>query len=328
MFRMIAGAAALTCLMSTSALAHWVYVSNEKDDTVSVIDTETNEVINTFDVGERPRGITFSQDFSRLYICASDSDTVQVWDVATGKKIHDLPSGEDPEQFALHPDNKHLYIANEDDAIATVVDVESRTVVAQIDVGVEPEGMAVSHDGKWAIVTSETTNMAHWIDTATQQLVDNTLVDQRPRDAEFSADDSELWVTSEIGGTVAVIDTASKQIKHTISFAIKGISKDRIQPVGMELTQDGKYAFIALGPANHVAVVDRTKNYEVVDYILVGRRVWHMALTPEEDKFYTTNGVSGDVTVVDVATLKAEKTIKVGRFPWGAAILPKDKIPQ
>ena len=30
----------------------------------------------------------------------------------------------------------------------------------------------------------------------------------------------------------------------------------------------------------------------------------------------------------EVATLKAEKTIKVGRFPWGAAILPKDKIPQ
>ena len=328
MFRMIAGAAALTCLISTSALAHRVYVTNEKDDTVSVIDTETNEVVDTFEVGERPRGILFSRDFTKLYICASDSDTVQVWDVATGKKLHDLPSGEDPEQFALHPDDKHLYIANEDDAIATVVDVESRSVVAQIDVGVEPEGMAVSHDGKWAIVTSETTNMAHWIDTAAQKLAGNTLVDQRPRDAEFSADDSELWVTSEIGGNVAVIDTASKEVKHTISFAIKGISRDRIQPVGMELTKDGKYAFIALGPANHVAVVDRTKNYEVVDYILVGRRVWHMALTPEEDKFYTTNGVSGDVTVVDVATLKAEKTIKVGRFPWGAAVLPKDKIPQ
>jgi len=34
-----------------------------------------------------------------------------------------------------------------------------------------------------------------------------------------------------------------------------------------------------------------------------------MALTPEEDKLYTTNGVSGDVTVVDVASLKAEKTM-------------------
>ena len=38
-------------------------------------------------------------------------------------------------------------------------------------------------------------------------------------------------------------------------------------------------------------------------------------------------GASGFIEP-DVATLKAEKTIKVGRFPWGAAVLPKDKIPQ
>jgi len=62
--------------------------------------------------------------------------------------------------------------------------------------------------------------------------------------------------------------------------------------------------------------------------VLVGRRVWHIALTPEEDKLYTTNGVSGDVTMVDVASLKAETTIKVGRYPWGVAVLPKEHIPQ
>ena len=102
--------AATLMFAATPASAHWVYVTNEKDDTVSVIDTETNEVIKTIDVGERPRGVTLSKDFKYLFICASDSDTVQIMDVATDKIIHDLPSGEDPEQFALHPDNKHLYI--------------------------------------------------------------------------------------------------------------------------------------------------------------------------------------------------------------------------
>ena len=308
------------------AAAHWVYVSNEKDNTVSVIDTETDEVIETIEVGERPRGVTLSRDFTRLYICASDSDAVQVMDVATREILHELPSGEDPEQFALHPDDRHLYIANEDDAIATVVDTESRTVVAQIDVGVEPEGMAVSHDGRWAIVTSETSNMAHWIDTEAQEIVDNSLVDQRPRDAEFSADDSELWVSSEIGGTVSIFDVATRELKHKLEFAIPGVSRDRVQPVGMELTADGKLAFVALGPANHVAVVERG-TLEVVDYVLVGRRVWHLALTPGEDKLYTTNGVSGDVTVIDVASRRPEKTVKVGRYPWGAAILPAAHIP-
>ena len=134
----------LAVLAPFAAQAGEIWVSNEKDDTLSVIDIDTLEVVRTIPTGERPRGITFSKDFSRLYICASDSDTVQVMDPETGEILHDLPSGEDPEQFVLHPDDRHLYIANEDDAITTVVDTETRKVVAQIDVGIEPEGMAVS----------------------------------------------------------------------------------------------------------------------------------------------------------------------------------------
>ena len=201
------------------------------------------------------------------------------------------------------------------------MDIESRKVVAQIDVGVEPEGMGVSPDGKWAITTSETTNMAHWIDVDKREVVHNSLVDQRPRHAEFDHDGKRLWVSSEIGGTVTVFDVDTKQEIKKIGFEIPGISQDRIQPVGIQLTSDGKLAFVALGPSNRVAVVD-AQTYEVKDYLLVGRRVWHMALTPEEDLLFTTNGVSGDVSVVDVPNLKVIKTIKVGRYPWGAAILP------
>lgn len=303
------------------AMAEEIWVTNEKDDTVSVIDVATLEVIRTIPTGERPRGITFSHDFSRVYICASDSDTVQVMDPGTGEILHNLPSGEDPEQFVLHPNDRHLYIANEDDAITTVVDTVSRTVIAQIDVGIEPEGMAVSPDGKIAITTSETTNMAHWIDTESQQLFANTLVDARPRHAEFVKHGTQLWVSAEIGGTISVFDVATQAEQAKIRFEVKGVHPDRVQPVGFELTEDEKTAFVALGPSNHVAVVN-AETYEVEDYILVGRRVWHMAFNGDKSLLFTTNGVSGDVTVIDVAKRKPIKTIKVGRFPWGAALRP------
>ena len=239
----------------------------------------------------------------------------------SGKILHDLPSGEDPEQFVLHPNDRHLYIANEDDAITTVVDTETRRVVAQIDVGIEPEGMAVSPDGRIAITTSETTSMAHWIDTDTQALFANTLVDQRPRHAEFTLDGKELWVSAEIGGTITIFDVESQTEKAKIGFEVKGVHSDRVQPVGFRMTSDGRYVFVALGPSNHVAVVDQ-QSYEVLDYILVGRRVWHMEFNGDESLLFTTNGVSGDVTVIDVARLQAIKSIKVGRFPWGAAYRP------
>jgi PQQ-dependent catabolism-associated beta-propeller protein len=194
-------------------------------------------------------------------------------------------------------------------------------VVAQVNVGIEPEGMAVSPDGKTVITTSETTNMAHWIDTESYTIFANTLVDSRPRHAEFVKEGSELWVSAEIGGTVSVFNTSDQSEKAKIHFEIDGVHGDLIQPVGFEFTPDHKTAFVALGPSNHVAVVN-AETFEVEDYILVGRRVWHMAFSPDHTQLFTTNGVSGDVTMIDVASRRAEKTIKVGRFPWGAATRP------
>ncbi len=308
-------------LSAAPALADEIWVTNEHDDTISVIDIDTLEVSRTIEVGERPRGITFAKDFSVVYVCASDSDTVQVIDPVTGEILHNLPSGEDPEQFDLHPDNRHLYIANENDAITTVVDVETRTVVAQINVGIEPEGMAISPDGTMAVTTSETTNMAHWINTETQELFANTLVDARPRDANFSPDGNQLWVSAEIGGTVSVFDVETQTDLAKIHFEIPGIHEDRIQPVGFEFTEDGKTVFAALGPSNHIAVIN-ADTFEVEEYLLVGRRVWHMAFNADQSLLFTTNGISGDVTVIDVASRTPIKTIKVGRFPWGATFRP------
>ena len=181
--------------------------------------------------------------------------------------------------------------------------------------------MGVSPDGKVVINTSETTNMAHFIDTDSFEITANVLVDSRPRFAQFSDDGSRLFVSSEIGGTVSVIDPASQQITRTIRFEIPGVLPEAIQPVGVRVTADGKKIFVALGPANRVAVVDGD-TLEVTDYILVGQRVWQLAFTPDQKHLYTTNGNSNDVTVIDVATNTAVKSIPVGQQPWGVVVAP------
>jgi YVTN family beta-propeller protein len=55
-------------------------------------------------------------------------------------------------------------------------------------------------------------------------------------------------------------------------------------------------------------------------YLLVGQRVWHLALTPDDKLLFATNGVSNDVSVIDVGALKVLKSIAVGSYPWGVAI--------
>lgn len=85
---LLSGALALAC---GHAMAATAWVSNEKDNSLSLIDMQTLEVTETLPVGQRPRGLLLSHDNKLLYICASDSDRVQVMDVATRKIIKELP---------------------------------------------------------------------------------------------------------------------------------------------------------------------------------------------------------------------------------------------
>ena len=59
---------------------------------------------------------------------------------------------------------------------------------------------------------------------------------------------------------------------------------------------------------------------EVDKYLLVGRRVWQLAFNDDQSQLLTTNGISGDVSVIDVKAMKVTKSIKVGRYPWGVVI--------
>ena len=39
-------------------------------------------------------------------------------------------------------------------------------------------------------------------------------------------------------------------------------------------------------------------------------------------KLYVANGLTNDMTIIDVGSLEAEKSVPVGRLPWGVAVIP------
>ena len=58
-------------------------------------------------------------------------------------------------------------------------------------------------------------------------------------------------------------------------------------------------------------------SHQVTKYLLVGQRVWHTGITPDEKYPLDTDGVSNDVSVIDVAALKVIKTIRGRRVAMG-----------
>ena len=145
------------------------------------------------------------------------------------------------------------------------------------------------------------------------------MVGTRPRRFAATPDKKELWVTAELSGDVWIIDREKFEVSGKIDFLPPGMRKTDVTPVGLVMTRDGKTAYVTLGHAAHVAVVD-VPTRKIAGYILVGKRSWGITLTRDERTLYVANGFGDDVTVIDVRSRRATLSIPVGRIPWGVII--------
>lgn len=312
--------AALALLLAGSARAQGtVYVSSEKDDALTMIDLATLAVKGTVPTCKRGRHLQLTPD-RKLMLACSDSGVADLIDPATGQSLRRIPLGDDPEAFDISPDGKTIYVSSEDDAAAVFVDAATGKKLKEVKVGQEPEGVKVSPDGKLLYVTSEVASLVHVIDTATGKVVKNIKVGKRPRRMAITADGKELWVTCELDSGVTIVSTADHSVLATLKFEVKGARAQDITPVGIQLSRDGKRAFVALGRANHVAFVDVAAR-RITDLVLVGKRAWNVALDKDEKRLFVVNGLSDDLTVVDVPGAKPIKTVPVGRVPYGVVVV-------
>ena len=99
-----------------------VYVSNGNNDTISVIDTERDTVVQTIRLtldkrlknlrGIIPFGLALSPDQKRLYVAEAGINAVAVVDARKGKVLGHIPAGWFPSRVAVSRDGRSLIVGN------------------------------------------------------------------------------------------------------------------------------------------------------------------------------------------------------------------------
>jgi PQQ-dependent catabolism-associated beta-propeller protein len=295
-----------------------VFVSNEKSSTLTILD-QAGKVLQTLETCARPRGMSFNPEHTAIYVGCGDDNTIALYDIASLRLLRRYRNIAAPETFALHPDGRHLYISNEDDSEMSVLDVESGEIVARYPTGPEPEGVQISKDGRLAFVASEVANVVHVFDITQQKPIKDIPVGSRPRRFALTPDNKELWVSTELSGQVEIIDVETLAAKGKVEFQLRAIRREQFTPVDVIMTSDGAKAYVALGRANHVAVIN-TRTREVTDYIVVGKRAWGLRLNADETRLWVANGLSDDVSIVDTRTNRVLLSVPVGQVPYGILI--------
>ena len=93
---------------ATSQAQTRAYVTNQLDNTVSVIDTATNTVLATIPVGAVPVGVAITPDGTRAYVTNAGDNTVLVIDTATNTVVASIPAA-NPQEVAITPDGTRAY---------------------------------------------------------------------------------------------------------------------------------------------------------------------------------------------------------------------------
>ena len=296
-----------------------IFVSNERSGDLTVLDGKSLKPVADLATGRRPRDMHFNTDRTMLYVACAGENAIDVIDVAKLEVVGKLATGQSPAGFAIDRNCQRLYVSNEDEASLWAIDMAWGAVLHKVPTGTEPDGVLLSKDGGTVYVASEVADLVHVVDAASGVVRDNIVVATRPRGLAATQDGRELWVSAEVSGQVSIINRATDQAVGKISFLPPGMRQTDVAPVGIVMTRDGKTAFVALGRANRVAIVD-VPTRKVIDYVLVGTRPWGLGLSRDEKTLYVVNRLSDDMTVIEVPERRAAASVPVGRMPYGVVV--------
>lgn len=309
-------ATVMFALSPAVAFSYELAVSNERSNEVWIHDDQGSALrplINCL----RPRGMLSQPDSQTLWVACSEDDTLILVDTRSGEIKSRIPNQIGVTSLVAVGTDR-LLASNEGSSTASLIDRISGELIASLPTGFEPDGVAVASDLTRLFVASENAGLVHVFDANSYQQEALLVTDLRPRRIAITGD--ELWVSSEMGSRVEIFSTSSLAKLGEIIFAPRGFRSEQLTPVDILFSSDGRYAYIALGAANHVVIVD-TENREVEKYILVGRRAWGLELSPDETLLYVLNGLSDDMTIIDLDRRRPIRSVRTGLVPHAVKVI-------
>lgn len=315
-----------------------LYVSNDFDNAIGVLDSVTHNKLTTIPVGTEPRPIVYNSLNNRMYVGNTYSHDVSVIDPTTNTVVATIALGAniDPLTFALSHNKTRLYAANFGSTQVSVIDTTTNTLLTTIDGFSNPQGMVLSNDDSKLYVANQnccsSNGFVSVVDTSTNAITQTIPVGHigSVRIA-LTPDGTKAYVADDGGPNaasyVSVIDTTTNTVTKTISIG-DNPSEIVVNPAGTRayvLSTYYWYGGSTLSVNGTVSVID-TATDSVITTIPVGHVPNESSLSNDGSMLYVVNNLDNSISVVDTLTNAVTDTIpnvgnSLSTHPWGVALL-------
>lgn len=277
---------------------HTVYVADNSDNNVSVINGTTNTVTTTVAVGNAPSPVGVAATSHTVYVANPPSNTVSVIDEASNTVTATVPVGSHPIGIGIDPATHLIYVANFQSNNVSVIDGATNTVTATVAVGTGPVGVGVDATTHTVYVANNTGNNVSVIDGATNTVTATVAVGSGPFAVAVDPTTHTAYVGNNIGNSVSVINGTTNTTTATVAVGT-GPSAVGVDPTTHNV-------FVANVGSNNVSVIDGATN-TVGATVAVGSEPIGVGVDPSTDAVYVSNFGSNNVSVINGA--KTPQTI-------------------
>ena len=302
----------------------FIYVVNEDEDTVSVIEPNTNSVVSTLAVGAWPHYASTSPDGKRVYVSNGEENSISVIDSATNQVVSTIQLREegepgDPQEIVISPEGRFAYVPMYDTDEVIVIDVISEVLLESVPVGESPISISLSRDGKQCYVVCIHDPMASVIDTTTNRVITTFHTGEGAAGIDVSPDGSYLYLGGHGMGMWQAMGEKNRDIRKidTTTFEQLALIRCGIMPIGVRFSPDGTFAAVVSHGSGELHIIDSTT--DEATRIKVGNNCYATAISADGRWVYVTNKDDDTLSVVDAVAKKVVATIPVGHKPKGVA---------
>ena len=275
-----------------------VYVPDQQNDRVAVIDTTSNQILFFIDTPNAPFGLGVSPDGNTLYV-TDDSNNLEAISLITGDIIFVVGVDGGPSYPGISSDGSTVYVPCF--FTADVVAVGGPLTGAKIHVGGEPLQAVFNQNNTAAYVSLFSQKNIAVINAATGKVI--KIATPTPIYGE-AVKGTTLYATGR--NQVYLVDTDTNTIVDTINVPLPPGKWELEIPT---LTPDGAFLYVpvartaSFSKIGDTVVVINTLTNKVVETLTVGQLPTQIAAAANDIYGYSSNLDDGTVTVFNLAHL-------------------------
>ena len=219
-----------------------VYVANGFSRDISIVATEDNQLVETFDIGHTARGLDVTEDL--LYVTTNSG--LRVFSRADHRLISVLEDVFLGVRVVSSRDRSRVFVNGWERVF--VVDAAQLTIETEIPIPIGQGTLALSEDGSRLYATNLSgAGTVDVIEIQTMKVLTSIPVGSLPFGVDTRG--STGFVSNGSSDTVSVVDLALNSVVNTI----EGFE----YPLGVAVGQDGSKVYVANLHGSHISVVDR-----------------------------------------------------------------------